>query len=309
MSQFRYLHAAARATRRAAGVTLLSVFASATALGAALSIEACSSGETGGDRVALDTRVELAPDAQSFTTAMGWDVSLSRVLISTGPFYYFDGAPPVVQLGPQQGAPRVAPDGLRAGPQRAARRARGWPSPLEALGLSQAFAHPGHYKAGDALGQMLDSWSIDLLAGAAELPAGDGVTGVYRSASFSFTAPPEGPMASAMESHAAIAEGIAQREGVPPLRFLATAELGDIERTAADGYIDGCEFSELDVAQTGRVTVQINPKVWFDLVDFAELAPPAGDAPVQFPADSQPKIAFALGLAQLSAYKFSFSAL
>lgn len=293
MFQYPRLHAAARASRRSLRVAALSIIASAGALGLALSIEACSSGETSGDRVVLDTRVELEPNAQSFTTARGWDVALSRVLISTGPFYYFDGAPPLVQLRPERAHPA----------QR-----RSWPTTLEALGLSPAFAHPGHYKAGEALGQMLDSWTIDLLAGGAELPAGDGVTGVYRSASFSFTAPPEGPLAGSMDSHAAIAEGVATRDGMRPLHFLATADLTDVERSAANGYIDGCEFTELDVEQAGRVTVRVNPKIWFDLVDFAELTPAAGDAAVPFPDDSQPKIAFALGLAQLSAYKFSFSA-
>jgi hypothetical protein len=289
MFQSRHSKALARASRRALGIAALSVVSSAGALGVALCIEACSSGETGGDRVVLDTRVELAPNAQTFTTAMGWDVTLSRILISTGPLYYFDGAPPVVRREPRQQRQR-------------------WPAPLQALGVSEAFAHPGHYRAGEALGQMLDSWSIDLLAGAADLPVGEGVTGVYRSASFSFTAPPEGPMASAMESHAAIVEGIAERAPEPPLRFVATADLADIERTASDGYINGCEFEEIDIERGGRVTVRVNPKVWFDLVDFAELARAAGDAPVAFPDGSQPEIAFALGLAQLSAYKFSFAA-
>jgi hypothetical protein len=288
MFHSRHLAIAARASRRVLRLAALSMITSAGALGLALGVEACGTGDTGGERIVLDTRVELAPNAQSFTTAMGWDVTLSRVLISTGPFYYFDGAPPLVQRGRQR-EPR-------------------WPSPLEALGVQQAFAHPGHYQAGDALGQMLSPWSIDLLAGPADLPAGDGVSGVYRSASFSFTSPPEGPMASAMESHAAIAQGSAVRQGLPLVHFLATAELADVERNAADGYIDGCEFTELDIEDGGRVSVLVNPKIWFDLVDFAELAPAANAEPVEFPADSQPKIAFALGLAQLSAYKFSFSA-
>jgi hypothetical protein len=288
MVQSRHLVVAARASRRVLRFAALSAITSAGALGLALGIEACGTGDTGGARIVLDTRVELAPNAQRFTTAMGWDVTLSRALVSTGPFYYFNGAPPLVQRD-RQLEPR-------------------WPSMLEALGLSQAFAHPGHYKAGDALGQMLNSWSIDLFAGPADLPAGDGVTGFYRSASFSFTSPPEGPEASAMESHAAIAEGIAVREGAEPLHFLALADLADVERSAANGYVDGCEFTELDIEEAGRVTVLVNPKIWFDLVDFAELAPATNDAPVEFPADSQPRIAFALGLAQLSAYKFSFSA-
>jgi hypothetical protein len=288
MSQSRSLLAIARASRRALRLAALSALTSAGALGLALSIEACGTGNTGGARIALDTRVGLAANAQSFTTAMGWDVRLSRVLMSTGPFYYFDGAPPLVQRT-REHAPR-------------------WSSTLEALGLSRAFAHPGHYNAGDALGQMLHSWSIDLLAGPADLPPGDGVTGIYRSASFSFTSPPEGPMASVMESHAVIVEGVAERGGSQPLPFVATAELADVERSAADGYIDGCEFAELDVGEAGRVTVLVNPKIWFDLVDFSELAPATDAAPVEFPAGSQPKIAFALGLAQLSAYEFSFSA-
>lgn len=289
MEPSRHWLAAAQASRRAVRVGVLSVLTSAGALALSLCIEACSSGETSGARVVLDTRVELAPNGQSFTTARGWDVSLSRVLISTGPFYYFDGAPPVVQVAP--GASKDV-----------------WPALLDVLGPSEAFAHPGHYKAGDALGQMLDAWSIDLLAGVADLPAGDGVTGTYRSASFSFTSPPEGPLASAMQAHAAIVEGAAGRPGQAPFRFVATADLADIERRAADGYIDGCEFQELDIQESGRVTVRVNPKVWFDWVDFAELEAATGSTPRAFPEGSQPEVAFALGLAQLSAYAFSFSA-
>ena len=161
--------------RRALRVTALAVFGSAGALVMALGIEACGSDSgTSGDRVTLATRVELVSDGQSFTTAQGWDVTLTRAVISTGPFYYFDGAPPLVQL---EHLPR-------------------WQLAVDVLGIASALAHPGHYKAGEALGQMLDSWSVDLLAGGAELPTGEGVTGLYRSASFSFTSPPEGPMAS-----------------------------------------------------------------------------------------------------------------
>jgi hypothetical protein len=270
-------------------VAVASIAVSAGWLGLALCIEACGADEAGGQRIVLSTRLEGISGAESFTTAMGWNVTLSRALISTGPFYYFDGAPPVVR---------------RSRPPSAAAR---WATARAALGLGDALAHPGHYEAGDALGQMLQPWSVDLLAGGADLPVGDGVTGLYRSASFSFTTPPEGPIATELNGHAAIVEGTAAREGRAPLRFVATADLADIERSAANGYIDGCLFDELDVQGDGRVTVRLTPRVWFDLVDFSELAP-VGDEPVEFPPDSQPKIAFALGLAQLSAYEFSFSA-
>lgn len=286
MMAFRDLLGASRwAGCRAAGIVALSLAGSAGALLLAASIEACGSAESGGDRVTLDTRLEPVSGAEHFTTALGWNVTLTRALLGTGPFYYFDGAPPIVRL-------------LR----------RQLPAVGAALGLRPAFAHPGHYKAGEALGQMLQPWSVDLLAGGGDLPAGDGVTGLYRSASFSLTSPPEGPVATDLSGHAAIVEGVAERDGVEPRHFLATADLADVERSAANGYIDGCVFDELDIESNGRVTVQVTPKVWFDLVDFSELMPASNDDAVEFPVDSQPKIAFALGLAQLSAYHFSFAA-
>jgi hypothetical protein len=278
-------------SRRVLQVGAWALLGSMGALCGALCIEACgSASETSGRRVALETEVALAADGSSFTTAAGWNVTLSKAVVSTGAFYYFDGAPPLVQL----------------------RSRRGQQLALSALGVADAQAHPGHYQAGQALGQMLEPWSVDLLAGVASLPTGDGVTGVYRSARFSFTAPPTGPAAGELEGHAAVAEGVAERAGVAPIRFRATADLADIERSAAEGHVEGCEFTELEIEGTGLVSVAVNPKIWFDLVDFAELVPTpentAEDTPLSFPSDSQPKIAFAQGLAQLSAYKFSFSA-
>jgi hypothetical protein len=268
-------------------VTALTMFGSLGALAMALCIEACGAdSETSGRRVVLGTRVELASGAASFTTAVGFRVTLTRAVVSTGAFYYFDGAPPLVELRPQH------------------RRQFA----LDVLGVGTAFAHPGHYQQGNALGQMLESWSVDLLAGPADLPLGDGVTGVYRSARFSFASPPVGPMAGELEVHAALAEGVAEREGEEPRRFRAIADLADIERSAAQGNVDGCEFQELEIEEAGVVTVSVNPKIWFDLVDFTELGPMLDDTPLEFPSDSQPQIAFAQGLAQLSAYKFAYSA-
>ena len=46
--------------------------------------------------------------------------------------------------------------------------------------------------------------------------AGEGVTGVYRSASFSFTAPPEGPMAGALAAHARASGAVPLSPGDEP---------------------------------------------------------------------------------------------
>lgn len=279
----------ARSARKLLQRVLLGVLVSAAGATLALCIEACGADSaTSGQRVALETRVELMPGAGSFTTAAGWDVTLTKAVVSTGAFYYFDGPPPLVRR-----------------PSNQARRLR--QLALGTLGLRRASAHPGHYEAGNALGQMLESWSVDLLAGPSDLPPGEGVTGTYRSARFTFTDPGAGPMASELEGHAALVEGRAERAGEAPRVFRAVADRADIARSAANGSVDGCELSEVEVTSDGRVTVAVNPKVWLDLADFSELEPAAGDTPLEFPADSQPKIAFAQGLAQLSAYKFSYS--
>lgn len=276
----------ARSAGRLLTSTLLGLLVSAGGLALALGIEACGSdSSTSGQRVALETRIELTADAESFTTAAGWDVSLTKAVVSAGPFYYFDGPPPLVLREP----PRLRQFALTT------------------LGLTRAHAHPGHYQAGNALGQMLEAWSVDLLAGPTDLPVGDGVTGTYRSARFSFSEPPAGPMASELEGHAALVEGRAERAGEATRVFRAVADLADIARSAAEGHVDGCELSEVEVLGDGRVTVVVDPKVWFDLADFSELEPAVDDTPVELPDDSQPKIAFAQGLAQLSAYKFSYS--
>lgn len=262
---------------------------SVAALGIALGVQACGAeSQTSGRRVALTTAVELDSSASgAFQTAVGWTVTLSKALLSTGPFYCFDGAPPLVQL---ERPPRTRQFALQA------------------LGLGLAHAHPGHYVAGNALGQMLEPWSVELLSGAVELPAGEGVTGMYRSARFSFTPPAAGPVAAELSGHVAIVEGRAEQAGEAERVFRAIADVTDIERSAARGEVAGCEFSELEIENDGRVTVVVNPRIWFELVDFSELEPGTLDAPVEFEPGSQPRLAFGQGLAQLSAYKFSFSA-
>jgi hypothetical protein len=271
--------------------------ARATSLGAALSlcgvclgagIQACSSDadRTGGKVVSLQTRVEVDETAAGrFTSASGWDVTLSKAWVSAGSFYYFDGAPPLVRR----------------------ERRDPWQYAARLLGLGEAHAHPGHYQAGNALGQMLGAQSVDLLDGPAELPDGGGISGVYRSARFSFAAP-SGDGADALDGHVALAEGKAEKDGESPRFFRAFADLKGVEKSAAAGQIDGCEFREHDVESDGTVTVTVNPKIWFDLVDFSEAEVGSADAPAELPEGSQPQIAFVLGTTQLSAYNFRFDA-
>lgn len=255
-----------------------------------LLLEACSSNDaTGGKRVVLHTRIELeSADLTSFDTALGWHVALERAFAATGSFAYFDGVPPLMVLGP---TPRSSD-------------AFAW---SQWLGVSVAHAHPGHYQAGNALGEMTEPSSIDLFAGTSALADGHGVTGTYRSGRFSFGSPPVGPFARELAGHAALVEGSATLDGETTRHFRAFADVEELAKIQPEGNIDGCPFDAVPIAGEGTVTVRIDPSVWFYLVDFSELEPGSEDAPSEFEPGSQPRIAFSDGLAQLSAYEFSYA--
>lgn len=277
-----------RSPRRLLVAASFGVFGSVLGLGLALSLQACGTqtdDATSGKRVMLHTQVQMNEVAASpFETATGWQVTLSSAAVSAGPFYYFDGTPPLV---------------LRE-------RHDAWQYAARVLGLGTAHAHPGHYQAGNAMGEMLESSSLDLFDGVAEFPDGNGITGTYRSARFTF-AEASGPAKQQLEGHVAVATGMAEKQGEPPRYFHAFADLSAIELSAFEGHVEGCEFSAVDVTGDGTVTVVVNPKIWFDLIDFTEAEEGSADAPADFPDGSQPQITFVLGVTQLSAYEFSYS--
>jgi len=276
-----------RAVRRRVVAASCGVLASALGLGLALGLQACSSegDATSGKRVVLHTRVQVDELATAkFTTALGWDITLTSAAVSAGPLYYFDGTPPLV-LGERHDT---------------------WQYAARVLGLGTAHAHPGHYQAGNAMGEMRESSSLDLLGGAVEFPDGEGITGTYRSARFTFSAP-SGPAQKQLGAHVAVAEGKAEKDGELPRHFRAFADLTTLEYSVAEGKIEGCELTQVEVEGDGTITVTVNPKIWFDFLDFTDTEAGSADAPVEFVEGSAPQIAFVLGITQLSAYKFSFS--
>lgn len=173
------------------------------------------------------------------------------------------------------------------------------------FGPSIAWAHPGHYVPGNARGQVLKAWSVDLFAGAADLPDGDGITGYFRSGRFSFATPNAGPAASVLGSNVAVVQGLAEKEGTA-IHFLASTDLSTLTSRAPEGHIEGCVFDETDVQSDGTVRVTVKPSVWFNLVDFAGLALGSQDAPTSLPPGENAHIGFLTGLAQLSAYHFHY---
>jgi hypothetical protein len=221
------------------------VFASGFA-GPALSGCGDAADTTTGKRLQLKTRIE-APNAATFTSATGWDITLTKAALSTGPFYYFDGATIFSQ---NTGGWRPAFEHFIAG--------------------STAYAHPGHYLKGNARGEMLSSASVDLVAGAAELTAGDGVTGLVRSATFSFGAPAVGALATTLGSHVLVLEGKAQK-GADARLFRADIDAIDIADQQGRPILEGCPFKDVEFTANGTVTLRINVPLWFELVEFEQL--------------------------------------
>lgn len=250
---------------------------------------ACSEGEsdsTTGKRVALHTQVQAdAAFDQAFTTGTHWNVQLTSAALSIGGLYYFDGTPAFVKLE----APRRRPFLER----------------VQDFFIGTAYAHPQHYVAGNALGQMTDATSTDLFAGATALPDGEGVTGTYRSARLVFPQENAGDAAQELDGHVAFAEGVATKDE-QTVYFRAFADLADIKKSSPAGEIDGSAFDETAVEGDGTVTLTVTPSIWFNLVDFSKVEPGTAEEPTELAPGETAYIGFALGVAQLSAYRYSF---
>jgi hypothetical protein len=255
-----------------------------------LSGAACSSGDqatTTGKRIVLATRFEPSADvAGELTTSTKWTVRLSSAFLAVGGLYYFDGQPAFVRL--ERPAPRRSPF-----------------ERVKELFIGTAYAHPQHYVAGNALGEMVEPSSVDLFE-AADLPDGRGVTGTFRSGRLTLPDSIEGPVAEALGTHVASATGVATKDA-RSVYFQVAVELSDIQALSPDAAIDGCVFEEVDVTTDGKVTLTVTPRVWFNLVDFADVESGTEDEPTPIVRGQTAHKGFALGVAQLTAYHFHYT--
>ncbi|HVY31927.1 MAG TPA: hypothetical protein VHB79_35575 [Polyangiaceae bacterium] len=256
---------------------------------ASLAPTACSAdsgGSTAGKRITLQTRMTTEAKARStFTTGFGWDVTLTKAIVAASGLYYFDGPPPTALLAPHK------------------------PSLRERIGsffIGTAYAHPGHYQAGTALGQVDfgGSTALDLFASKPrELPDGEGVTGTYRSARFVLAS--KAPKDDTVAGHIAIAEGSAvEHDGSSrdPIHFRLLADYDDVSMNVNGGSVDGCVLDEASVEADGTITVEVRPTIWLNLVDFSKLEPGTEDAPTEAHDPG-----FSQGVTALSAYHFSYA--
>lgn len=283
---------------RRGGRLALAALTSLAALAAPAGCDSGTSDTTAGERIVLHTTVQTdAAFTPTFETNFGWNVTLTKAAVAIGALYFFSGPPAFTRL--ERPAARPRPPGFIDRLDRL-------------LGVREAWAHPGHYQAGDAMGQMLSPSSYDLLAGApAPLGDGDGVTGAFRSGRFVYASgAPAGPAAAALGGHAAFAEGHASKAdgSTPaPIYFRVYADFAAVAAEAADGEVDGCAFDAADVTATGTVTLNVSPNVWFNLVDFSAVAPGSPAAPTLLAPADKAYVGFVTGLAQLNAYHFRYS--
>lgn len=255
---------------------------------AGLGLVACSSDDnrTTGKRIVLHGSITGDPTVRStLTTGFGWDVTLTKAAITTNGFYYFDGPPPTA---------------MHERPKKSAGER------FASLFIGTAWAHPGHYEAGTALGQVVLAapLTIDLFGAAPiPLPDGEGITGIYRSARF--VIPPNGPGDALLGTHVAIAEGKAVKHDgstTTPIFFRLIADYADVSASIQNGAVDGCVLDEANVTDSGSISLGITAKVWLNLVDFEKIAPGTEAAPTETKDPG-----FSQGVTQLSAYRFTYT--
>lgn len=280
------LRASSVAQKRNATLTILSTLSIAFAL-SAFGCGTDASGESGtaGKIVSFATRGRGDPTARTFLSGQGWTITLTQAAVAVGGFYFFDGDPAFVHRFPaKQPRERLA----------------------SLLGVGIAYAHPGHYVAGNAMGEMSVPTSLDLLADTTDLPAGKGFTGRWNSGRWSMpTGAPSGSAAAVLGSHIAFASGSAAKDGTT-VYFTVTSDFANISENSSNGQIDGCVLEGGTVTGDGVITATVDMKVWFNLADFTGISEGSADAPTVLAAVDQPYKAFSLGVEQLSAYRFSY---
>jgi len=221
-------------------------------------------------RVELETRVVGLGGEGAFenvppTGVDPWTVVLDEAWAALGPIYLFEGEPLLVQA-------------------------------LERLVMPRAFAHPGHYQEGEALGEALDQRVFDLLdPDGAALGTMQAVTGTCHSARVGLGTAEAGLAdGERLAGHALLLRGVASRgdERIPFEGWL------DV-----DLYVEGIEV-ELDVDEApGHLLVEVDLERWLRRVDFATASPGEGDEPAAVVEGTQAHNALTRGVDNTLAYR------
>ena len=234
-------------------------------------------GATPGAEVPFNLRVDSALPTGSFTTSLGWTVTLDEARIVVSAVYLFENPPP------------------------SAARDRPITDRLASLFLSTAWAHAGstHFSGGACLGELLDQAAIDLVAGAATAVPLIGNAGRVRSFSVLLDAPrgdlakPESPT----HGHHAWVRGTATKDGTT---ILFEGGL-DVENTGRLRYVDGIT-TDFALDAGGTFSVAIDPRAWFDTARFESLTTDGSDGRKLISAESQVRSAWFIGARSARAF-------
>ena len=243
-------------------------------------------GTTTGKRIALTVKVAGASEAtQAFTNAQGWSITLTKAVVSTGALYFYDGATIFSSNDPR---PRSPGQFLH-----------------DALAIKSAFAHPGHYVPGNAKGELLSPSSADL-RGETILGNGNGVSGITRSATFSFQSPPAGALAGELAGHVAVLEGTGVK-GTETRVFRAEVDAADVVNTNNQPQVEGCPFAETDMQSDGTVTITVKIAQWFDQVELDDAPKSLDGKPATLVKESIPMRGLIRGMKAGLAYSFAYA--
>jgi hypothetical protein len=238
----------------------------------------CFGGETTGRFVTLDATIAPSPATkQSFTNAKGFDVTITRALVSTGAMYFYEGEPTLAAARPR-------------------------PFRVFDLLVRPAFAHPGHFTSGDIRGEILAPATTDLRTGGT-LGTGRGIAGVVRSATFSYRTPSAGTLAAELEGHVAIVEGTVTKDG-QARAFRAEVDAADLVNEAGKLEIVGCPVDEIEAHSDAAVTLTVAVDAWLDQVDFDAVPDP--NEPV-LPMGSLARNELVRGMKAAAPYRFSYA--
>ncbi|MCP3169417.1 hypothetical protein [Myxococcus qinghaiensis] len=198
----------------------------------------------------------------------GWRIALDSAHVSVGPVRFFEGR---VLLS-----------------NRATPRFFDWYSIIGGT----AHAHPGHYVPGDALGELLETHTVDLLGGVSALGTASAVTGEYGSLELTLATPTEAQ--GALQGHAVRVVGTATNPDGGQVRFDVNADLPK--------PVAGVRFEKSLGTEAGRVRITVDLRKWLDRIDFATATDPDADGVYTFPADSQARNALLRGVEDTTAY-------
>ncbi|WNG55121.1 hypothetical protein F0U59_10270 [Archangium gephyra] len=214
--------------------------------------------------------VEMAVQPMTGPNERGWTVTPESIHVSVGTVRFYEGR---VLLSSRW--PRFEPYALLGG---------------------TAWAHPGHYVPGDALGEVLKTTTVDLLAAQPSvLGEANAVTGDYGSMELTLSsATAASDTQDLLRGHMVRIQGLATHSDGRRVRFDAEMNLPK--------PIEGIRFERTLEQEVGRVRITVELARWLGRIDFATASPAGASGVSTFPAESQAMNALVRGVEDTSAY-------